>query len=100
MSATAISFDVSHSRHAVRRQQERATLPLFEALLLDYGTRKRTHGAEIVFIDKAARRRLSQALGGKRGIRTLERHFNQYLVVSDEGHIITTGHRTRRINRA
>ncbi|MBB2157697.1 hypothetical protein HLH33_15490 [Gluconacetobacter diazotrophicus] len=44
MSATAISFDVSHSRHAVRRQQERATLPLFEALLLDYGTRKRTQG--------------------------------------------------------
>ncbi|WP_281854622.1 hypothetical protein [Acetobacter pasteurianus] len=90
----------ARSRHAETRQQGRATLPLFESLLLDYGTRMRTAGADIVFLDKAARKRLCHAVGGKRGLRLLERHLNQYLVVSDEGQIITTGHRTRRINRA
>lgn len=98
MNATHLS--VTRTKHAEQRHQSRATLSLFEALLLDYGSRERSHGADIVFLDKAARRRLSQAVGGKRGMRTLEPYFRQYLIVSDSDKVITSGYRNKRIRRA
>lgn len=90
---------VARTHHAQHRHQSRATLSLFESLLLDYGSRERSYGADIVFIDKAARHRLKNVVGGKRGMRVLEPYLNQYLVVSDSNIIITTGHRNKRIFR-
>lgn len=83
--------------HASRQQQARATLPLFESLVLDHGTRVRSNGADIVFVDKAARKRIRRVVGGERGMRVLERYWNTYLVVSDDGRIITTGTRNQRV---
>lgn len=91
---------VTRTHHAQRRHQSRATLSLFESLLLDYGSRERSKGADIVFIDKAARHRLKSVVGGKRGMRVLEPYLNQYLVVSDSNIIITTGYRHKRIFRS
>ena len=50
----------------------------------------RSHGADIVLLDKPAR---------KRGLRVFDRYWNAYLVVADDGRIITTGIRRRRVKR-
>ncbi|MBV9783710.1 MAG: hypothetical protein JO264_07800 [Acidisphaera sp.] len=85
--------------HGDEQHRRRATLGLFEALVLDHGTRVRSHGADIVFLDKAARKRLRREIGGERGMRVFDRYWNAYLVVADDGRIITTGRRTRRVKR-
>lgn len=85
--------------HAARHTATSRTPALFEALLLDHGSRLRRHGADVVFLDKAARKRLREELGGDRGLRLFERWTNSYLVVADNGQIITTARRNRRIRR-
>ena len=92
-------MQMDRTAHASRQQQARATLPLFESLVLDHGTRVRSNGADIVFLDKAARRRIRDVVGGERGMRVFDRYCNTYLVVSSDGRIITTGTRTRRVKR-
>ena len=85
------------TRHGDEQHQRRATLPLMEALLLDYGTYVRSADADVVFLDKAARKRIQTAVGGKRGMRVFDRFLNSYLVVADNGRIVTTGYRTHRV---
>ncbi len=92
-------MELNRTKHGEQQHQRRATLGLFEDLLLDHGSRVRSHGADIVFLDKEARRSLSKSVGGKRGMRILERYCNSYLVVADNSQVITTGHRTRRVRR-
>jgi hypothetical protein len=93
-------MDLNRTLHGNEQHQRRATLGLFESLILDFGTRSRSHGADIVFLDKAAKKRIRHAVGGDRGMRVFDRYFNAYLVVSDDGRIITTGRRTRRVKRS
>ncbi len=90
---------VERTRHANERHQGRATLPLWESLILDHGTRVRSHGADVVILDKAARRAISREVGGDRGMRVFDRYLNSYLVVADDGRIVTTGFRTSRVRR-
>lgn len=93
-------MDLARTKHGLARHQARAVPPLFEALLLDHGSSIHRHGAEVIFLDKPARRRLRQELGGDRGLRLFDRWMNSYLVVADDdGRIITTARRTRRIKR-
>jgi hypothetical protein len=73
---------------------------MVESLVFDFGTRVRANGADIVFLDKSARKRIRREVGGDRCMRVLENYLkNAYLVVADNGHIITTGWRTRRVRR-
>lgn len=92
-------MDLDRTQHATQRHQGRTTPALFETLLLDHGSRLRRHGVDVVFLDKAARKRLREELGGDRGLRLFERWTNSYLVVGDNGQIITTARRNRRIRR-
>jgi hypothetical protein len=92
-------MNLGRTRHATERHQGRATPALFESLLLDHGSRLRRHGADVVFLDKTAKKRLRQELGGDRGPRILERWANTYLVVGDDGRSVTTARCTRRIKR-
>lgn len=92
-------MDLSHTRHGDARSQQRALPPLAQSLLLDHGSRMRRHGADVVFLDKAARKRLRHAVGGDRGLHMLEPWLNSYVVVSDDGRIITAARRTRRLRR-
>lgn len=92
-------MDLDRTAHAQIRHQSRATIPFIESLVLDYGTWERMDGAWIVFIDKAALKRLRRVLGGDRGLRLIEGYTKQYLVVGDNGRIITTGYRTKHITR-
>ena len=86
--------------HGAGRHQNRSTLPMVKSLVFDFGTRVRAKGADIVFLDRAARKRIRREVGGDRGMRVLENYLkNAYLVVADNGRIITTGWRTRRVRR-
>ena len=90
---------LERTEHADKRHQARATLPLWESLILDHGTRVRSHGADVVFLDKAARKRIRREVGGDRGMRVFDRYWASYLVVADDGRIVTTGFRTSRVKR-
>jgi hypothetical protein len=87
------------TRHAQERLQQRAIPPLVEGLLHEFGTAMRCGGADKIFFDKAARRRLQAHLGGARGLRTIEPWLNVYLVVGDDGKTVTAGHRQGRFRR-
>lgn len=88
------------TRHAQQRLQQRAIPGLVVDLLLANGSCMRHDGAEIVFLDKAARKCLRRQLGGERGLRMLEPWLGHYLVVGDDGRLITAAPRTRRFKRA
>jgi hypothetical protein len=49
--------------------------------------------SDMLFFDKAAKRRLTHHLGGKRGLRLIEPWMSVYAVIGDNGKIITVGHR-------
>lgn len=88
------------SVHAETRLQQRATPPFVANLILQHGCRIRRHGADLVFIDKAARKEISSALGGPRSMRLVEPFLNRYLIIADDdGSIITVACRKRRIRR-
>jgi len=87
------------SAHSRSRSQQRAIPRLAVDLLLDYGCRVRSRGADVVFFDKPALKRLRRALGGNRGLQIVERWLNSYAVVADDGLLITVGHRTCRVRR-
>lgn len=86
------------TQHAGKRLRQRGIPTEVIELLIDFGSTSRSHGAERVFFDKSARRRLQRQMPvGVR--RFLERHKNIYVVLSDSGAIITAGHRTARFKR-
>ncbi len=93
-------MDLQLSRHASQRLQQRAIPGLVVSLIRDHGSVARSaEGTEVLFVDKAARRRIRQAVGGDRVYALLERWLDSYLVVSSDGGVITAGHRHRRIKR-
>lgn len=87
------------TRHASERLQQRAIPPLVIDLLKRFGTAERSNGAETIFFDKAARRRLEHYVGGPRSMRHLEPLLGFKMVVGDNGSVVTVAHRTKRINR-
>lgn len=91
---------MDQTRHARQRRQQRAIPALVVELLLSNGSRMRHAGADVFFVDKTARKRLRRELGGERGMRMIEPWLGHYLVVSDEGRLITAAPRTSRLKRA
>jgi hypothetical protein len=55
------------------------------------------HGAVILYMDKAAQKRLAESSRGRSEVRRLA---GLYAVLSRHGQVLTVGHRTRRIPRA
>ena len=84
-----------YTAHAQARCQQRSLSPEVVDTLLAYGERKRHKGADVYFLTKRARSRAAGALGHR--YRQLEARLNSYLVVSDEGSLITVGRRYRRL---
>ena len=85
------------TRHAQVRMQQRGIGG--EALedLLAYGRAVHDHhGAEIVFFDHAARRRLAGERG-EEALRRLGKRLAAYAVIGDRGQVLTVGQRARRI---
>jgi hypothetical protein len=83
---------MSLTRHAAVRLQQRA-IPAFVVELLERcGSEKRCGQADRLFFDKAAKKRLQQHLGGKRGLQMIERWMSVYAVISDNGRVVTVAH--------
>ena len=85
------------SRHARARSQQRSMRPQVIDTIVDHGTCIRVRGADSYAIDKAGRRRLKAELGDR--FREVEPWLNAFVVVSDDGRIITVARRTRRLRR-
>lgn len=90
---------MSRSHHAEVRLQQRAIPPFMVELLERFGSEMRCGGADRLFFDRAAIRRLEQHFGDHRSLRHVEQWLNVYIVVGDNGRLVTAAHRTRRFNR-
>lgn len=87
------------SQHAATRMQQRGIPQSALECLLEYGRLQYDHrGGAIVFLDKAARRRLAREQGGA-PLRRLQKHLDAYAVIATDGTITTVGHRYKRIPR-
>jgi hypothetical protein len=91
---------MSITHHAAERLQQRAIPPFIIELLERFGSAMRCGGAEQLFFDKAVRKRLKRHMGGRRSLRHVEPWLNVYLVIGDNGNLVTVAHRSRRLNRA
>lgn len=84
------------TKHAQTRMQQRGIRPEAVNAILNYGERRRYQGADVYFLDKGARNRLAISLGRKTYSK-LERSLNSYLVVGDDGALVTAAHRLKRL---
>ena len=90
---------MNYSRHAKVRLQQRAIPPFMVELLERFGSEMRGRGADRLFFDRAAIRRLKQHFGDRRSLRHVEPWLNVYIVVGDDGRLVTAARRTRRFKR-
>lgn len=82
--------------HARRRLQERSISQDLVDALLDFGRFRHDHrGAEIVFFDHPAKRRLKQERPDL--YRRFTERLNAYLVIDMDGSLVTAGWRHRRV---
>lgn len=84
------------THHATARIQQRGIPYAAVDAILAYGRRRRHQGADVYFLDKESRARMAQAIGPKTYSK-LERSLNSYLVVGDDGVIVTAAHRLGRL---
>jgi len=79
-------------------QQRAVPIGLVE-MLVDYGARERASGgAEICFIDRKAKKRLSRDYG-RLMIKRLSDQLNKLYAIVDGDTVITVSYRTMRIRR-
>ncbi len=93
-------MDTNHiTRHAQVRMQQRGIGADVLDNLFAYGRAVHDHcGAEILYFDHAARRRLA-CERGEEAIRRLGKRLRAFAVVGSDGKVRTVGYLTRRINR-
>lgn len=85
------------SRHAEWRMANRGFSREEVALLIDYGRRRRSQGATVYFMDRNSRSRVREALGPKPYAR-IEKKLDAYVVVADDGTVVTAAKRLRRFH--
>jgi len=86
------------THHARARMQQRGIGPEALECLLECGREAFDHrGGVILYLDKAARRRIAREEG--RAPAAAER-LDLYAVLGDDGRVRTVGHRYRRIPRS
>ncbi len=86
------------SHHAQARLQQRGIPPAVVERLLDFGRETYDHrGGTILFFDHQARKTLRRVESD--AFRQIESHLDTYLVLGEDGVVVTVGHRTQRINR-
>lgn len=92
-----------YTEHAQSRMQQRAVPPRVVEHVLDFGRvtrgpRKNRSRADIYFMDRRGRAALGKAIGEDR-YANLEGKLNVYVVVGDDGRVVTVGRRTKRRRR-
>lgn len=84
-----------YTAHAQCRSQQRSIAPEVVDALLSYGEPHRRSGADVYFLTRRSRARAAAAMGNR--YQKLEKQLNSYVVVADDGAIVTVGHRFRRL---
>ena len=85
--------------HATVRLQQRGISALVLNCLLEYGRKAHDHrGAEIVYFDSQSRTKVRSALGDD-AYRKVADRLDTYAVLSNDGAVVTVGHRTKRFYR-
>lgn len=85
------------TQHARTRLQQRGIPQDVLEKLLAFGNEVHGHrGSLVIYFNRNAREQLRAACGNAM-YKRIESHLNAYAVISDTGHIVTVGHRTRRI---
>lgn len=83
-----------------KQRLRRFAIPTMMLDLLDRcGTVVRSNGVDRVFFDKSARARVKRIFGGDRGMRVIEPWMNVFMLVSDDGTVVTVGHQHKRVHR-
>ena len=90
---------LTFTRHARIRSQQRAIHPRTSDLLWDFGSEMQHRGARVLFFDKAARRRLKDSLPPEEFRRMRRQDLAAYAVVGDAGQVVTVGYRVKRFRR-
>ena len=88
-------MDISYSKHAEARRQQRRLPPAIIQWLFEFGAVEPQDGAELLHFDKDARSRLGRALGDQI-VGCLGKFMDAYAVVSN-GQVVTVGYRYKRI---
>lgn len=84
------------TKHAKKRMQQRVIPPLIIQWLEQYGTIKHDgRGADIIFFDRNAKRKVSE-VAGQRVVDLLGHLMDVYMVVSQDGSLITCGHHYKK----
>ena len=91
-------MDLPLSRHARTRMQQRSIPPIIVASIWEYGCNMRHDGASVYFLNREARNRLKRHIGA-RPYAQMENRLDAYVVVSDDGTIVTVGWRYKRFKR-
>lgn len=91
-----MSEAVTLTRHAEMRSNQRGIRRETMAVLMDYGVWKVNHGAEVVLMDQAGRRKAREAMGREAYAR-IERALDAYLVVGEDGCVVTCAHRRGKL---
>ena len=86
------------SRHAQTRMQQRAISAIVVEWLQTYGRVTRRDGANVFLFNRETRKRVKTDVGAKRYAR-IEGQLDAYIVVSDDGTIVTAGWRYKRFKR-
>ena len=84
-----------YTNHALVRCQQRSIPHDAVDTVMAYGDRKRHRGADVYFLTKTSRRRAASALGWR--YLALEKALESYVVVGDDGAIITAAKRRGRL---
>ena len=89
-------MNVPITNHANKRMQQRSIPKAVVEWLLDFGARERSGASEIVYFDKKSKKELSRELGPQI-VKSIARFLDVYAVISDDGYLVTTGYRYKRI---
>lgn len=84
------------TRHAEVRRQQRGIPWEVVDVLLAYGEHRRHRGAEVCFMDKRSRSAARRVLGSEAYARMSDR-LGAYLVVADDGSVVTAARRLVRL---
>ena len=89
---------IEYTAHAIARSQQRSIPPLIVDWLMDYGRVTRHKGGDVYHFDKAARRTLRSRIGGL-PYKRLADQLDVYVVISDDGKVITVGNRFKHLKK-
>lgn len=84
------------STHAQQRMQQRSISPLVAEWIINFGRARRRGGADVIALDRKGRKRMRKCVGHA-VYSQISSLLDTVVVLSDDGTIITTAHRTQRI---